>query len=276
MFLREYRWRDAIRGGSTSHATPGDVSKVKELLLRLKAGDRLEFGKYDLRNRVDFRKPFAHAPIVWRVLAREGNKLLLVSEHCLDSMWFDRGDPWFSSPVSVSWAQSAIRETLNTTCLNAWFTKAEQRLIQKTALPPESNPLSHLSDTEMTEDRLFLLSFAEVVRYMYKAELRGDWSEWVNNSSVSGADCGSAVALFLFTKRKSTKKEEVEFFAEPVTWWLRTPGGEENWRMAVETDGRPDVEGYSADRGEISVRPAMWLDLGRLSLLNADGGSKPE
>ena len=66
------------------------------------------------------------------------------------------------------------------------------------------------------EDRLFLLSFAEVVRYMYKAELRGDWSEWVNDSSVGGADCGSAVALLLFTKRKSANKEEVEFFAEPV------------------------------------------------------------
>ena len=34
--------------------------------------------------------------------------------------------------------------------------------------------------------------------------------------------------------------------------------------MAVETDGCPSVEGYSAERGEISVRPAMWLDLGRL------------
>ena len=61
-----------------------------------------------------------------------------------------------------------------------------------------------------------------------------------------------------------------------ATWWLRTPGGEENWRMAVETDGCPSVEGYSAERGEISVRPAMWLDLGRLSLLNEDGGNKPE
>lgn len=65
-------------------------------------------------------------------------------------------------------------------------------------------------------------------------------------------------------------------FAEPVTWWLCTPGGKENWRMAVETDGRPSVEGYSAERGEISVRPAMWLDLGRLSLLNEDGGNQPE
>ena len=276
MFLRENRWRDVIRGESRSRSVPEDLSKCKELLLRLQAGDRLEFGKYDLCNRADFRKPFVHAPIVWRVLAREGDKLLIVSEHCLDIMWFDRSEQSFKVPDCVSWAQSAIRKTLNSTCLNAWFTKAEQRLIQKTALPPESNSLSHIRDTETTEDRLFLLSFAEVVRYMYKAELSGDWSEWGNDRSAGGADCGSAVALLLFTKRKSTNKEEVEFFAEPVTWWLRTPGSEENWRMAVETDGSPSMEGYSADRGEISVRPAMWLDLGKLSLLTADGGNKPE
>lgn len=273
MFLQENQWRDAIRGGKNTHALQEDLSKCKALLMRLQAGDRLEYGQYAVCNRLNFRKPFAKSPIVWRVLAREGNRLLLVSENCLDMMDFDRSSPPFGPIASVSWAQSTVRQTLNTTCMEAWFTKAEQRLIQKTLLLPDSNPVSHISDSETTEDRLFLLSLGEVEKYIYKAELRERPEEQGNDCPACGADYNSAVALFLLTKRRTS---DMMIYAEPSTWWLRTPGREKECRMVVGYDGRPSTDGRVIDSIEVKIRPAMWLDLGRLAIFSADGGIKTE
>ena len=119
----------------------------------------------------------------------------------------------------------------------------------------------------------FILGKSKKKAIMYKAELRERPEEQGNDCPACGADYNSAVALFLLTKRRTS---DMMIYAEPSTWWLRTPGREKECRMVVGYDGRPSTDGRVIDSIEVKIRPAMWLDLGRLAIFSADGGIKTE
>ena len=86
-------------------------------------------------------------PIEWQVLAKEENKMLLLSKYCLDCKRFD--------VISNDWNSSEIRHWLNNDFYNKAFSEQEKKNI---------NPFDG--------DNVFLLSKEEVERYFAKNKLR--------------------------------------------------------------------------------------------------------
>ena len=139
MYLREYDFECAVsmgkdeRGQNDPTYRQRAVTLLREYqraLLHLKTGDKLEFGSYFLSNGVKPIKTFVRSPIVWQVLDKTDNRLLLLSEHSLD--W-----ELFGDVGACSWEASYLRKWLNSDCLRDWFAEEERAPMQTKICPPE-------------------------------------------------------------------------------------------------------------------------------------------
>ena len=272
MYLREYDFECAVsmgkdeRGQNDPTYRQRAVTLLREYqraLLHLKTGDKLEFGSYFLSNGVKPIKTFVRSPIVWQVLDKTDNRLLLLSEHSLD--W-----ELFGDVGACSWEASYLRKWLNSDCLRDWFAEEERALMQTKICPPEKNELSDVSDTESTEDWLFLLSFGEALQYFngkgpgkgWKSVKRHLFERYTSHYPISHP---AATAVIPLAEQSYIDKKVTEISYEPKEWWLRTPGVSEECRMVVCADGSVNVEGMKVGCDEVGVRPAMWLNPGGLN-----------
>ena len=110
-------------------------------VFKLKNGDKYKFGKYQ-----------------WRVLAREGTKLLLITNDCVDKRRYNE------SSVSITWENCTLRKWLNTDFLNA-FSTAEKSRIATTKVVNKNNPKYNTAGGNDTNDKVFLLSIDEAQKY---------------------------------------------------------------------------------------------------------------
>ena len=112
-------------------------------------------------------------PIEWRVLARDGNKALLISRYGLDVQ------PYNSEKTDVTWETCTLRTWLNNTFFNKAFTSAEQATILTTTVYnfwTEGNTEWESGGGNTTQDRIFLLSYEEANQYLqvkYRLSVRG-------------------------------------------------------------------------------------------------------
>ena len=113
----------------------------------INVGDYVKFGNYPQTAKGEVQ------PIEWQVLAKEGNKILVISKYGLDAKRFDDN--------SNDWASSEIRSWLNDKFYNKAFTEKEKKSINS----------SNLSDVG-TSDKVFLLSKEEAENYFVNDKLR--------------------------------------------------------------------------------------------------------
>lgn len=101
-------------------------------------------------------------PIEWLVLARDGNKALLISRYWLDAQ------PYNTDHTSVTWETCTLRTWLNVTFYNKAFSSDEQAAILTTSVDNGKNQgysKWSTSGGNNTEDKVFLLSYAEANKY---------------------------------------------------------------------------------------------------------------
>lgn len=98
-------------------------------------------------------------PIEWRVLAADNEKVLLQSVYCVDAQQYDN-----TGRHDMTWEICTLREWMNTEFLQNAFSASEQKHIIKTALEN--------LDSEITEDRIFILNAEEIVEYLPYEESR--------------------------------------------------------------------------------------------------------
>ena len=198
-------------------------------------GDYVTFGHYEQDN----DKSNGQEQIEWLVLAKEGNKVLLISRYGLDAHYYHKNKPY------PTWAKSDIRAWLNGTFLNAAFTAEEQAgIVTTTVSTPSYYGYSGGADTR---DRVWLLSREEAEKYFSDDEARkttptayavakGAYQYSGTNSyyNLNGTGC--------------------------CGWWLRSPGSYGNGASGVINDGSlyDNIDVGGADG---AVRPAFWLNL---------------
>ena len=117
-------------------------------------GDILSFGIYN------------DSILTWRVLAREENSLLLITEHCVDKRHFQ-----FNQNNPKYYIDSSIRKFLNETFYKTAFSADEQSLIETHYLPTTGGDVN---------DKVFLLSDTEANYYFNSNSDRkaGDHMGW--------------------------------------------------------------------------------------------------
>ncbi len=206
--------------------TPLVISPLPEAGIR--KGSVVTFGNYEQDN---YAKG-SREPIEWIVLDVQDDRVLLISRYGLDCV------SYCSRQETVAWESSRVRSWLNSEFLNAAFTGDEQSHILLTDVDnSRSQGYIHYEGDggNDTQDRIFLLSYAEAWRYFYQSSDRVCKPTRVAvkrgvYESPTGGHC---------------------------PWWLRSPGYTADHVTVVDVDGN---RGCSLKYGATAIRPAMWVD----------------
>ena len=173
-----------------------------------KVGDYVKFGNYPQTG--EGKKQ----PIEWQVLAKENNKMLVISRYALDAKRFDDD--------SNNWKNSEIRSWLNGDFYNNAFNEKEKKCIKS----------SNLSDVG-TIDNVFLLSRKEAKKYFVNKEIRKckvtDYaknnSDWLDDNDYSWwwlrsleLNYDNVVSLVGRTGNVSSSDVSFEIFVRPALW----------------------------------------------------------
>ncbi len=198
---------------------------------RLKIGGSVNFGQYEHRY-TDGEK----SDISWRILDIKGDKALLLSSYGLQRK------KYHTSLCDITWANSEIRVWLNHDFYNKAFNADEKTAILTSFVDNSSSQGSGKYDTyggTNTRDCVFLLSYAEVVKYFPSEGSR----------ICHGTD--------LVTSNNLGVGRHGE-----IAWWTRSPGREQWEVMIVGRNGSIGGAGSgNMNYLDVAVRPAMWVDL---------------
>lgn len=185
-------------------------------LKNLNEGDTFFFGSYEQGNDVTN----GAEAIEWIILAKESDRVLVISAMALDSKRFNH------TAGNVSWQNSSVRSWLNNDFYNTAFDEDEQERI-----------LAERMSWFAPKDSVFLLSREEVETF------------FPTNSQRLCEATKYAVAQGAYVNAKTGG-----------SWWLlRTAGTTKGNVMSVNSDGSMDYNGgrVASDKG--TVRPAMWI-----------------
>lgn len=197
-------------------------------------GNSVFFGSYEQDNISSNGKE----DIEWSVLAKEDNRVLLISKYALDRKSYnaDYGD--------VTWETCSLRQWLNGTFLNDAFSTEEQALIQDTYVSADANSEYDTNPGNATTDKVFLLSINEAEQYFGSAEVR--MCIPTEYAKANGA----------YTDNRYTKNG-----VPTCWWWLRSSGYVQYDAPYIYSDGSVYYRGgYVLDAREC-VRPALWINL---------------
>lgn len=113
----------------------------------------------------------------WIVLAREGEKALLLSKDCIEERAFHE------EMKPVTWKTCSLRSYLNGTWYEKTFREEEKAKILTTKVKSSDSSECGTPGENDTEDKVFLLSINEVEQYFYYdhdriADFNGESHEW--------------------------------------------------------------------------------------------------
>ncbi len=224
-------------------ANDQNLAAAAALEAKFTVGNYVEFGTYP-----QTASGTDSTPIEWLVLARDGNKALLISRYGLDAQ------PYNKKKTNVTWEECTLRTWLNGTFMNKAFTTNEQTGILLTNVDNSSSQgysVWSTSGGNNTQDKIFLLSYAEANQYLDVTNF--------NNKSMK-----SRVAPTAYAKKQGAVTSDNNYNKtadgdESGWWWLRSPGNFQNYAADVYYDGSLHYGIVYYDSA--CVRPALWVDL---------------
>lgn len=206
----------------------------RELLMNANAGDTVFFGSYEQDNNTSNGKE----DIEWLVLAKEDDRLLVISQYALDCKPYNR------ERADVTWENCTLRKWLNGTFFSTVFSNKEKAMIPTVAVSADKNPYYNTNPGNATEDKVFLLSIAEVNKYFKNDEAR----------MCAPTDYAKANGAY-------TSNTYIKDGAAACWWWLRSPCGKQSIAAEVVSSGFVHNGGDYVDNDGPCVRPAMWISL---------------
>ena len=203
-------------------------TRISDILLSngelINVGDSIAFGKYEQDNDLSNGKE----DINWKVIAKEKNKILVISERILDRKAFH------FQLVDVTWEKCSLRDWLNSDFLNEAFSTDERNKIVATSVSADKNPDEKTDPGNPTRDKIFLLSVLEAQKYF---EL------------VANEEC------------KCTRYAERDGRTTSM-WWLRTPAINQNCASLCGDNHIYNIGGSLVDSTwDAGVRPALWITI---------------
>ena len=186
-------------------------------------GDILYFGKYEQDN------DLSNGPedIEWVVLDIVDGKALVISQCGLDAK------PYHDTFQPVTWQDCSLRSWLNSEFWNTAFSGDEQARILTTTVADTRN------EELITEDKVYLLSYAELEHYMDDPDSRR------RDATAYAAAHGGFV----------------NSYNGHCWWWSRTATGAGDLTATVDAYGDLEKFGSRVTDNSVSVAPAMWIQL---------------
>lgn len=189
-----------------------------------------------------------NTPIEWLVLGVDGDRAFLLSRYALDAK------PYHSEHTEITWEECTLRAWLNGEFLNRAFSEKEQAAILLTDVDNSreqsfGNEYIRANSGNDTQDKVFLLSYAEARDYLGLVRLQPDAR--VECAPTAYADEQGAWVSGIYTTVDG----------EPAgLWWLRTSSSRKYYASYV---GGKDAfnHGHDVDNKQMGIRPALWVDL---------------
>ncbi len=208
----------------------------KQTLIKVAdVGDKVLFGSCEQDNDMSNGRE----DIEWRVLAKKGNRILLISDKAIDRKLYN------TTYGDVTWETCSLRKWLNGTFLDDAFNAEEQALIQSTTVSAGRNPQYDTNPGNATTDKVFLLSITEAKNYFDSDEARR---------------CAPTAYVVAQGAYASDNYKTAD--GDPTGWWwLRLPGGLQNRAAAVGIDGSVGSYGRLVNLDRACVRPALWITI---------------
>ena len=182
-------------------------------------GDTIQFGSYN-----------------WRVLDIENDRALIITENILELRRYQ------DSNVSITWENCSLRTYLNGSFYDT-FNQTDRARIHEVTNENLNNQSWGTNGGRNTQDKIFLLSLAEVVRYF------GD------SGQLGSIDREPRISDQYNSNRIAT------FNGTASWWWLRSPGFYTSQAAGVTISGPISMNGLNVNYDRGGVRPALWLNL---------------
>ena len=198
----------------------------KIMISKGQVGSSIYFGSYEQDNDTTN----GSENIEWLILAKEVNRILVISKYALDYQ------PYNTIDRNVTWEICSLRKWLNETFINTAFNLEEQNRIIITNVTADRNPSWNTSPGENTTDKVFLLSITEVNKYFSSDEAR---------------QCEETI--YCHAQGKNTDRQ--------CWWWLRSPGNSPRNAASVNHHGSVRDDGTDVANEYVPVRPALWINL---------------
>lgn len=202
------------------------LKEKKEYFSAAQVGQRIKFGTYEQDSIWDDKTTREKDPILWIVLEKQDDRILVVSSLILDIHSYDE-----SYSDAVTWENCSLRRWLNNTFINNAFNATERKLILKAEVPADKHPDCDTDPGNATTDQIFLLSASEYLKYSS-----------INTSQFSGY-----------------AESKCEDRGGYYSWWLRTPGEDGQTKVFCDSGNMFDGSWYRDPDG--GVRPAMWISI---------------
>ncbi len=225
-------------------------------------GKYFTFGRYEKDNKTEN----GPEPIEWMVLARDGDRVLVISRYILDCVRYDE------EYRRVTWKTCTLRAWLNGEFLDSAFDADEQLLIPTTHVTADPNPRFDVDPGEDTEDKLFLLSIPEAEAYFHPDPYvlpLANTGDYKLVKKVLAKYEANPSTLYCKSTAYAAARGNIPrggAFKGAASWWLRAPGMRASSAATADTYGLFDTWGHlvNCDGGTRlpGVRPAMWIDLG--------------
>ena len=222
-------------------------------------GSEVYFGRYehddDLSNGPD--------PLPWQVIAVEDNRALLLTRDVISfegnsgygyiniNMYLqnDTGDG--SSGINwagrTNWENSVLRYSLNTDFLDEAFLPEEQKAILTTLVKAEPHPLSDAGVVgNDTQDKIFILSYSEVERYLPEPTMRLSQLIQTDRSRLGDSIPDTPTAAW------HLRVPQLAALYKTSYRYVHTCG--------ISKDGEL-VRDIFGDGGDVGYRLACWVDL---------------
>lgn len=209
----------------TNTPTPAPImAKLKEVAI----GDVVYFGAYEQDNDMSNGKE----DIEWLVIAKEGNKALLISKYALDCQKYN------TEYGFVTWETCSLRSWLNNNFINSAFDAREQDQILTVTITNSNNAFWETEGGNDTNDKVFILSIGEANKYF-----SSNWERVCQGTAYCYA--------------QGARKYDNGY----CRWWLRSPGNLSD--MATYVDRIGDINDYGDNilGYDFAVRPALWINL---------------
>lgn len=193
---------------------------------------------------------FKYEPIKWRVLNRKNGTALIVSEYGLDCQLYNE------ECVDITWADCTLREWLNDEFLTSAFNTPDRKLVKSSTIKNEDNPYYGTEGGVDTKDRVFLLSFSDMVNPKYGFD--ADRYLYDINRRCSSTD---------FAKGMGAHTTSYDYYNETAegkkasSWWLRSPGINYLYALTIHDGGFVYDSGDYVTCYDVAVRPALNLNL---------------
>ena len=204
---------------NNSHEDP--AASLRAEYENKQVGEYFEFGSYPQGSNGEVE------PIVWRVLRRDSDSLLVISKYGLDAKPYNE-----ELKKSITWSECSLRRWLNGEFLQKAFTEREQSLIKVSSLSNNSGPA--------TDDRIFLLSKDEA------EEL------FASDDDRCTKPTAYAIENYAFAENGGV-------YAGNTWWWLRSRDLSDSDAADVYAGG--NIYDSNVDSASAAVRPAFRIEL---------------